>query len=107
MASTYYVMQVAKNMHVNMIISESAVKIINKCNAYIAVYWLKSQSTSQGDLCMCSWAVISQYSWLLKLLSSIIKQLWCYIIFAMYWFKSWTMYEICNILCLKQIDLHV
>ena len=35
-------------MHVNMIISESAVKII-KCNVNIAVQLLKSQATSHGD----------------------------------------------------------
>ena len=35
-------------MHLNMIISEPAIKIINNCNV-IAVYWLRSQTTSHGD----------------------------------------------------------
>ena len=35
-------------MQVNMIISELA-KIINNCNVSIAMYWLKSQTTSHDD----------------------------------------------------------
>ena len=35
-------------MHTNMIISEPAIKIINKYNV-IAMYRLKSQTTRQGD----------------------------------------------------------
>ena len=47
-------------IHVNMIINEPTFKIINKCNV-IAIYWLKSQTTSRGawfHLLMCSWTII-------------------------------------------------
>ena len=36
-------------MHMNMIISKPAIKISKKCNVNIAVFWLKSQTTSHGD----------------------------------------------------------
>ena len=38
-------MHVSSHMHMNMIISEPTIKIINKCNINIAVY----QTTSHGD----------------------------------------------------------
>ena len=65
-------------MHVNMIISESAVKII-KHNVNVTVKWLKSQATSHGDF---------MYAFLGCYLA--IQPLKCYIIFTMYWFKSRT-----------------
>ena len=48
----------SRQMHVNKIISEPAIRII-KCNVNIAVCW---KTTSMVISCMCFWAVVCQYS---------------------------------------------
>ena len=48
MTSMHYIMYVNISVHMNMIISVPADKIVNKCNV-ITMYWFKLQM-SQGDL---------------------------------------------------------
>ena len=62
----YLLHHASGQMHVNVIIREPAVKIINKCNVNIAVCWLKLQTTSHGDFMY----VFGCYLPALKLLSS-------------------------------------
>ena len=67
-------------MHVNVIISEPAIKTINKYNVNIAMYWFKSQTTYKPW-----WFYVRTYVCVLELLFAyivsfkiVIKHMWCY-----------------------------
>ena len=60
-------------MHVNMIISEPAIKII-KCNVNIAVYWLKSQTTYHGDF---MYVFLGCYLPMQLPVKIVTKHIWC------------------------------